>query len=57
MRTVEKLRLLDVRNWLEVVMEAKGAKIGDVGFGFHPPQADIAIELDGHHYNISIREE
>jgi hypothetical protein len=49
------LRLLDVRNWIEAAVVAKGAKAGDVGIGCG--QADIAIELDGHHYGLCIKEE
>ena len=43
----------NMRKWLQDACEAKGAKMtgGGVGGG----QADIDIELEGHHYNISIR--
>lgn len=44
---------LNMRNWLEAAVEAKGARMtgGGIGCG----QADIDIVLEGHHYNISIR--
>ena len=43
----------NMRDWLQKVCEAQGAKMvgGGVGMG----QADIDIELDGCHYNISIK--
>lgn len=43
----------NMRDWLQKACEAKGARKtgGGIGFG----QADIDIELEGHHYNISIR--
>jgi hypothetical protein len=34
---------------------AKGAKVGGVGFGFHPLEADITIELEGKQYNVCLR--
>lgn len=44
---------LNMRDWLQKACEAKGARKtgGGIGLG----QADIDIELEGHHYNISIR--
>lgn len=44
---------LNMRDWLQRACEAKGAKMtgGGIGCG----QADIDIELEGCHYNISIR--
>lgn len=44
---------LNMRDWVQAACEAKGAKMtgGGVGCG----QADIDIELEGYHYNISIK--
>ena len=44
---------LNMRDWLEKAVEAKGAK--RVGGGIGMGQADIDVELDGCRYNISIR--
>lgn len=43
----------NMRDWLQKACEAKGAKMtgGGIGMG----QADIDIELEGCHYNISIK--
>jgi hypothetical protein len=44
---------LNMRDWLKRAVERQGARMtgGGIGCG----QADIDIELEGHHYNISIR--
>jgi hypothetical protein len=44
---------LNMRDWLQGACEAKGAKMtgGGIGCG----QSDIDIELEGQHYNISIK--
>ena len=43
----------NMRDWLQKACEAKGAR--KTGGGIGCGQADIDIELEGHHYNISIR--
>ncbi len=44
---------VNMRDWLQAACEAKGARFtgGGIGCG----EADIDIELEGQHYNISIR--
>lgn len=51
--TMDVDAFFNMRDWLQAACEAKGARMtgGGIGCG----QADIDIELDGHHYNISIR--
>ena len=44
---------LNMRQWLQDAVEAKGAKFDGGGIGLG--QADIDIELDGARYHISIR--
>lgn len=44
---------LNMRNWLQEALEAKGAKIWGAGIGCG--QADVSIDLDGFSYNVSIR--
>ena len=43
----------NMRDWLQRACETAGARQtgGGIGLG----QADIDIELEGHHYNVSIR--
>ena len=43
----------NMRGWLQKACEAAGAR--KTGGGIGCGQADIDIELEGHHYNISIR--
>ncbi len=44
---------LNMREWLERAVEAKGARVDGGGIG--GGAADIDIVLEGHRYNISIR--
>jgi hypothetical protein len=43
----------NMRGWLQSACEAKGARMTGGGMGCGV--ADIDIELDGHHYNITIK--
>ncbi len=51
--TMDVGAFLNMRDWLQVACEAKGARMtgGGIGCGV----ADIDIELEGHHYNITIK--
>jgi len=51
--TMDVDAFLNMRDWLQAACEAKGARFtgGGIGCGV----ADIDIELDGHHYNITIK--
>lgn len=44
---------LNMRNWLEDAVTAKGARVTDAGIGMGA--ADLGIELDGWGYSLSIR--
>jgi len=44
---------LNLRNWLEDAIKAKGAKMFDAGIGCG--QADIGFELEGMNYRVSIK--
>jgi hypothetical protein len=46
-------QMLNMRDWLEAACQAKGAKFTGGGCGMG--EADIDIELEGHHFNIRIR--
>lgn len=43
----------NMRQWVSKALQDKGAKQIGAGIGFG--EADIDIELDGHHYNIRIK--
>ena len=44
---------LNLRNWLEKAITAKGAKMFDASIG--AGQADIGFELEGMNYRVSIK--
>jgi hypothetical protein len=44
---------INMRDWLEIALAAKGGKMVGGGFGFGA--ADLDIELEGHRYAVSIR--
>lgn len=44
---------LNIRKWVQVALEAKGATITGAGMGFG--QADLDVEIDGAPFNVSIR--
>lgn len=44
---------INMRDWLEMALAAKGGKMVGGGFGFGA--ADLDIELEGHRYAVSIR--
>ena len=45
--------VLNMREWLQKAVEARGARVDGAGIG--GGQADIDVVLEGHRYNISIR--
>ena len=45
--------MLNMREWLTVAVEAKGARFTGGGCGMG--EADIDVELEGHGYNIRIK--
>lgn len=45
--------LMNMRNWLEEAIKAKGAKVTGAGAGMG--QADLDIELEGFAYDITIK--
>jgi hypothetical protein len=45
--------MLNMREWLESCVKAKGATVDGGGMGMG--QADIDITLEGHQFNISIK--
>jgi hypothetical protein len=44
---------LNMRDWLQAAIEAKGAKVDGAGIGCG--QADVSFVLDGHRYSVSIQ--
>jgi len=56
---MDHLAALDMRNWVQQALEAKGAKITGGGVSFSPStgrgDCDLDIELDSCWYNITVR--
>ena len=44
---------LNIRDWFEAAITAKGGEIVDSGMG--AGKADLGVELEGHEYSVSIR--
>lgn len=45
--------MLNMRNWLEEAIKAKGAKVTDAGMGMGA--ADLGFILEGHRFSLVIR--